>query len=249
MATQRSASAASRRPAVKSKSAKAQPRTRTPVVSRPRKTTASVRMAQPPVLGSAGLATQDGMERSLKHLLSIEAEVGELVRQAVRRNLDPKAGAAGVKQLITVVRDVVAGAIQATERAGTGLSVSIKGVARGVAMGAHDVRSDICKAASETVRLAVRHGSKVRADVDLVVRRALDGIVEAVSETGGDVAQVAKTVAAEARRAARRAGKPDADSSHAAGGTLGDGRAHMRKSRSAGPGRNEVKRSVRSAAG
>lgn len=155
-------------------------------------------------LGEAGSAARDGVVRSLQGLVSIEAEVAALVRKAIVDGLNVSQSTA--KGLVGVVRDVVSGAIQATEQNGSSLAVSIKGLARGVVMGVHDARADVVKAASETVKLVVKHAGRVGADVELVVRRAMDGITEAVTETGGNVTQTAKAVAAGALRAARKVG-------------------------------------------
>lgn len=201
---------ASKRPAVAAKrtartATKTQPATpvtsgrRSPRVS---KTVALRAPQRRPPLGDAGASVKQGVARSLQGLLSIETEIAHLVAHSVGQALH--AGQATAKDLVAVVRDVVAGAIQATEQTGNGLAVSVKGIARGVVMGVHGARADVNKAASEVVKLAVKHAGKVGADVHLIVRHAIDGIVEAATESGDNVARIAESAAAAALRAARK---------------------------------------------
>ena len=121
-------------------------------------------------VGEAAAEVREGVARSLKGLMAVEAEIATLVRRTVANGLPD--GAATTKELVTLVREVVAGAIEGTEKAGTELVVSIKGIAKGVTMGVNDIRADLGKAAAETVRLAVKHAGRLRTDVAAVAERA-----------------------------------------------------------------------------
>ena len=117
----------------------------------------------------------------MKGLEKIEVEIAQLVRRTVADSL--RAGGSIAKEVTAGVRDVVSGAIQATENAGTELAV--KGVARGAVAGVHDVQGNVAKAAAEIVKTAMRQAHKVGADVAVVAGRAVGGIVEGVKESGG----------------------------------------------------------------
>ena len=127
----------------------------------PRSSLAAKRPVRAAVLGSAGSAVKQGIEVSMKGLEKIEVEIAKLVRRAVADTL--RTGGSIAKDLTSVVHDVVGGAIQATEQAGTGLAVSIKGVARGAVAGVHDVQGNVAKAAAEIVKTAMKQAHKVGA--------------------------------------------------------------------------------------
>jgi hypothetical protein len=98
---------------------------------------------------------------------------------------------------------VLAGAVQAAQTAGSELTVSIKGAARGTVAGVHDARGNVARAASEIVKTSIKEGNRVGAEVGAVARCALEGIAEGVGE--GD-ATVAKVSARDALAAAREIG-------------------------------------------
>lgn len=162
------------------------------------------RVTRPTSLGGAGTAVQQGVKVSMKGLEKIELEIAQLVRRTVADTL--RTGGAVAKQLTGVLRDVIGGAMQATEQAGTELAVSIKGVARGAVAGVHDVKGNVAKAAAEIVKAAMRQAHKMRADVAVVARSALDGIVRGVEESGGNAAESTRAAAVSAARTAAAIG-------------------------------------------
>lgn len=101
---------------------------------------------------------------------------------------------------------MLAGAVQAAETAGSELTVSIKGAARGTVGGVHDARGNVARAASEIVKTAIKQGNRVGAEVGAVARSALEGIAEGVSEAGEGAAIVAKVAARDAPVTAREIG-------------------------------------------
>lgn len=160
-------------------------------------------------VGEAAAEVREGVARSLKGLMAVEAEIATLVRKTVANGLPD--GAATSKELLALVREVVAGAIEGTEKAGTELVVSIKGIAKGVTMGVNDIRADLGKAAAETVRLAVKHAGRLRTDVAAVAERALEGIASAIDEVGGNAAALSKRVSRGAFAVSRKLGKLSTD--------------------------------------
>ena len=57
---------------------------------------------------------------------------------------------------LNVSKDVIKGAISATEEAGTGLILSTKSVAKGMIMGVGDVGGDVVTVTGQTVKGAVK---------------------------------------------------------------------------------------------
>ncbi len=142
-------------------------------------------------IGKAGMAVKEGIVGSLKGINEIEAEIVSLVRTTVSNALRTIGVAA--HEGITVAKDVMKGAIQATEEVGTGLTLSTKSVAKGIVMGVSDVGGDVVAVATTTVERAVKGAAEIGADVSVIARRAVDGVIEATREVGGNVEQVAKT--------------------------------------------------------
>jgi hypothetical protein len=138
------------------------------------------------VLGEAGVAGSD--------LLSGGDQVG----------LAPAVGVA--TEGVNVTREVVGGAVAATEEVGIGLILSAKSVAKGVVLGVGDVGGDVVDVARVTVKALVIGASDVGADAAAVARGAVDGVVEAVSEAGGNVGRAATAATEGALNAAGRVG-------------------------------------------
>jgi len=135
-------------------------------------------------------ALKEGIAKTLSNLTTIEADIAFLARKAVSDTLRTGGMAGG--ELVNVVHLVVISAIGAAEQVGTGLTLSIKGVAKGIVIGVHDVGGDVVTASSETVRSIIKHAATIGADIGVVARRAVDGVIEAAVETGGNVAQIGK---------------------------------------------------------
>lgn len=152
---------------------------------------------------------REGIARSLKGLIAIEADIASLVRRTVVDALPD--GAATAKQLHGLVRDVVTAGIEGTEQAGIELVVSIKGIAKGVVLGVNDIRADLGKAASETVRIAIKHAGRLRGDVVAVAERAMEGIASAVDDAGGRASALSTRVNKGASAVSRKLGRLGTD--------------------------------------
>ncbi|HEX7643188.1 MAG TPA: hypothetical protein VF472_13365 [Burkholderiaceae bacterium] len=148
---------------------------------------------------------EDGIVDMLSGLTTIETDITSLARKTVSDTLRTGGLAAG--ELVGIVNHVVLGTVSAAEQVGTGLTLSIKGVAKGIVMGVHDVNGDVIDASAETIRSVIHHGAAVGADVGLIARHAVDGVIEAVAEMGGDVAHVAKKAIESAIEEAGNIGK------------------------------------------
>ena len=162
------------------------------------------RAARAPSLGHAGRAIRQGAGHTLKQLQAIEVEIAQLARRTVSVALAAAGGT--TRQLAAVVRDVIAGAVQAAESAGSELTLSIKGAARGTIAGVHDARGNVERAASEIVKTSIKQGDRMGAEIGAVARSALDGIAQGVAEVGQSAAAIAKVSAREAIATARDMG-------------------------------------------
>jgi hypothetical protein len=105
-----------------------------------------------------------------------------------------------------VIRDVVAGAVQASEQAGTSLAASARSIAKGIMLGVNEVGGNIAAAATETVRTVVKHATAVGTDVSAIARNTVAGVVDATIETGRDVTHIAATSVKDAIKASGRIG-------------------------------------------
>jgi hypothetical protein len=198
MATSGSASKGAKTVAAKRKVATNLAPAKRPVASRGG---AKPRAVRAPSLGHAGDTLKHGAADTLKQMRTIEAVIAKLARQTVGEALNAAGGAA--RELVAIVRDVLAGAVQAAETAGSELNVSIKGAARGTIAGVIDARGNVSRAASEIVKASIKQGNRVGAEIGAVARSALEGIDEGLAEAGQSATAIAKTSARDALATAR----------------------------------------------
>lgn len=152
-------------------------------------------------IGRAGSAVKVGVIRSLHGIYEIETEIVYLVRHTVADSL--KTAGSLTAEAGSITKDVVTGAIRATEEVGTGLILSTKSVVKGALIGVNDIGGDVLSVIDPTVKSAVKTASEIGGDVAMVARRAVEGIIEATREVGGNANEAAKIAVTGALDAAR----------------------------------------------
>jgi hypothetical protein len=136
-----------------------------------------------PPLSRTGLSVQDGVARSLKAINEIEAEIVSLVRRTVARNLATSGATSSAR--VTVIRNLITGALQAAEPFSTGIICGLKSVVKGIILGGTDVTGDFSTIATIVLESVVTGAADTGRDVALATSRARAGIREACHELGG----------------------------------------------------------------
>jgi hypothetical protein len=149
---------------------------------------------------------QRAMAARLKALKEVEAEIVSFVRTAVSRTLraagDPHAAAPGI------VHHVMTSAILASDEAGAGLLIGAKNTAKGLVLGVQDVGGDAAAAAKEAARASVAATETIGVDTGMVVHSIIEGVAEAIIETGANPGEVLREAALVAASGGRRPAPP-----------------------------------------
>jgi hypothetical protein len=131
-------------------------------------------------MSRVGVMVRDGLVSSLKGIGEIEAEIVSRVRHCVAKHLRN----VGLTSKSDELHIIVANALRATLESDTGITFSLKSVVKGTVLGISDGCGDIQAAMSQIVALAVAEATKTGADVIVVTRQAVQGVMEASNETG-----------------------------------------------------------------
>ena len=152
------------------------------------------------VMNRVGAMVRDGLVGSLKGIGEIEAELVSLVRHTVAKQLrHPGSTSADKGEVLPVI---VANALRAIPEGDTGITFSLKSVVKGTVLGVSDVCGDVQAAMYQIVAVAVAEAAKIGADVAVVTSQAIQGIMEALNETGRSTESMLQLAIAHAREAA-----------------------------------------------
>jgi len=116
----------------------------------------------------------------LKALKELEAEIVSFVRSAVARALRAGDGVSAEG----VVQRMMASALVAADDAGAGLLIGAKNTAKGLILGIQDTGGDATAAALTCARASAAASQATGADARDVMDSVVDGVAEAMVESG-----------------------------------------------------------------
>jgi hypothetical protein len=132
-------------------------------------------------MSRVGVMVRDSLVSSLKGIGEIEAEIVSRVRHRVAKHLRNVGLTSAEKS--NVLHVIMTNVLRAALESDTGVAFSLKSVVKGMVLGVTDACGDV-QAASHIVALAAAEATKIGADVVVVTRQAVQGVMEASNETG-----------------------------------------------------------------